>query len=154
MLLAAAGHAAQQVESLLGAALQSGALRALLLPALPQTEYDHLLWSSDLNFVRGEDSFVRAQWAGKPFVWQIYPQTDGADAVKLQAFLDRFLPAANATLATRIRETWAAWNAGAASWPAEPDADAWRRHCMSWRDTLARQPDMASQLIGFAAERR
>ena len=154
LLLAAAGHAAQQVESLLGAPLQSGALRALLLPALPQTEYDHLLWSSDLNFVRGEDSFVRAQWAGKPFVWQIYPQADGADAVKLQAFLDRFLAPADAPLATRIRETWAAWNAGAASWPAEPDADAWRRHCMNWRDTLAPQPDMASQLIGFAAERR
>ena len=154
LLLATAGHAVRQVESLLGASSRRGALRVHRLPALPQTDYDHLLWSCDLNFVRGEDSFVRAQWAGKPFVWQIYPQADGADAVKLQAFLDRFLAPADAPLATRIRETWAAWNAGAVPWPAEPEVAALQRHCTNWRDTLARQPDLASQLIGFAAERR
>ena len=158
LLLATAGHAARQVENLLGASLQRGTLRAHLLQALPQPDYDHLLWSSDLNFVRGEDSFVRAQWAAKPFVWQIYPQADGADGVKLQAFLDRFLAHAGAELAGRVRETWAAWNAGAragaVAWPAEPDAAAWQSQCMNWRDALERQSDLASQLIGFAAERR
>ena len=64
------------------------------LPWLPQPDYDHLLWACDLNFVRGEDSFVRAQWAGRPFVWQIYPQHDGAHAAKLDAFLDRCLAGA------------------------------------------------------------
>ncbi|MBA2674559.1 elongation factor P maturation arginine rhamnosyltransferase EarP, partial [Ramlibacter sp.] len=58
------------------------------LPLMPQPEYDHLLWSCDLNFVRGEDSLVRALWAGRPFVWQIYPQDDGAHHAKLDAFLD------------------------------------------------------------------
>ena len=154
LLLATAGHAARQVEQGLGPSLQRGGLRAVLLPHLPQTDYEHLLWASDLNFVRGEDSFVRAQWAGKPFVWQIYPQADGAHMVKLQAFFDRFFQSASAPLATRIRETWAAWNAGAVLWPAEPEAAAWQRHCTNWRDTLARQPDLASQLIGFAAESR
>ena len=27
-----------------------------------------------VNFVRGEDSFVRAQWAARPFAWHVYPQ--------------------------------------------------------------------------------
>jgi uncharacterized repeat protein (TIGR03837 family) len=154
LLLATAGHAARQIEHLLGASLQRGALRALVLPALPQTDYDHLLWASDLNFVRGEDSFVRAQWAGQPFVWQIYPQADGADALKLQAFLARFLEAADPSLAVCIRQAWAAWNGAALPWPTEPDTAAWQRHCLNWRDALARQSDLASQLIGFAAESR
>ena len=34
------------------------------LPWLTQPDYDRLLWSADLNFVRGEDSLVRAIWAG------------------------------------------------------------------------------------------
>ena len=58
------------------------------LPALTQIDYDHLLWACDLNFVRGEDSLVRALWAGRPFIWHIYPQDDGAHAAKLEAFLD------------------------------------------------------------------
>ena len=50
----------------------------MLLDWLPQAEFDRLLWSADLNIVRGEDSLVRALWAGAPFVWQLYPQHDGA----------------------------------------------------------------------------
>ncbi|MEQ1682889.1 MAG: elongation factor P maturation arginine rhamnosyltransferase EarP [Burkholderiaceae bacterium] len=154
LLLATVGHATRQVEHLLGPSLQRGALRAAPLPALAQTDYDHLLWASDFNFVRGEDSFVRAQWAGKPFVWQIYPQPDGADAVKLQAFLDRFLETADTAFASKLRADWAAWNGGALLWPPEPDTAAWQRHCLNWRDALARQSDLASQVIGFAAESR
>ena len=154
LLLATTGHAARQVEQLLGPSLQRGALRAVMLPAFSQTDYDHLLWASDLNFVRGEDSFVRAQWAAKPFVWQIYPQDDGADAVKLQAFLGRFMHTADTALSSSIRQTWAAWNGGGMPWPTEPEAAAWQRHCLAWRDTLALHSDLASQLIGFAAQTR
>jgi uncharacterized repeat protein (TIGR03837 family) len=78
------------------AALTLGALSAHPLPFLPQPRYDELLWFCDLNFVRGEDSFVRAQWAGKPFVWQIYPQDEAAHRIKLDAFLARFLTAGKA----------------------------------------------------------
>ena len=63
-------------------------LSILYLPLLTQLQFDELLWACDLNFVRGEDSLVRAIWAGKPFVWQIYPQDDGAHHAKLNAFLD------------------------------------------------------------------
>ena len=58
------------------------------LPMLNQQQFDELLWACDLNFVRGEDSLVRALWAGKAFVWQIYPQQDAAHHAKLEAFLD------------------------------------------------------------------
>src|SRR5207245_2065289 len=57
-----------------GATATRDALTVRVLPYIPQPDYDKLLWACDLNFVRGEDSFVRAQWAGKPFIWHIYPQ--------------------------------------------------------------------------------
>ena len=61
LVLATFGAAQRQVAQHLGASLARGRLRALALPALSQADYDHLLWASDLNFVRGEDSWVRAQ---------------------------------------------------------------------------------------------
>jgi uncharacterized repeat protein (TIGR03837 family) len=57
---------------------------------MPQAQYDLLLRGCDLNFVRGEDSLVRALWAGRAFVWQIYPQADGAHAAKLDACVEWF----------------------------------------------------------------
>ena len=68
---------------------QYGQLRMERVPFLPQTEYDKILWTADLNFVRGEDSIVRAIWAGKPLIWQIYPQTENTHLEKLQAWLAR-----------------------------------------------------------------
>ncbi|MGC8159995.1 elongation factor P maturation arginine rhamnosyltransferase EarP, partial [Salmonella enterica] len=59
------------VEAFLGAPAHAGtvatqdALTVRVLPFVAQTDYDRLLWSCDLNFVRGEDSFARAQWAGR-----------------------------------------------------------------------------------------
>ena len=123
-------------------------VRCHSLPYLSQPDYDRLLWSCDLNFVRGEDSFVRAQWAGKPFVWQIYPQDDGAHAAKLDAFLDRFPPVPG------LRALWHAWN-GLAPWPAkgpDPLSAAWKTPCLRWREELLAQPDLATQLVGFASE--
>ena len=148
LLLATAGHAARQVTALLGPTLRHGALRAIELPALTQRDYDHLLWCADLNFVRGEDSFVRAQWAGKPFVWHIYPQHDGVHLAKLDAFLGCF------GAGPELRAFWHAWNAGAATLPKLPAHAPWRRQCEIWRDSLRVQPDLSTQLLGFAAETR
>ena len=58
------------------------------LPYTDQNGFDEMLWACDLNFVRGEDSLVRALWAGQPFIWQIYPQDDDAHHAKLEAFLN------------------------------------------------------------------
>ena len=153
-LLVTPGHAMRQVRELLGPSLRRGALRAVPLPALTQREYDELLWACDLNFVRGEDSFVRAQWAGKPFVWQIYPQSDGAHLTKLEAYLDRFLAGAEPGFAARLRDVFHAWNAGATRWPELSAPSAWRAHCTRWHDDLRAQSDLTTRLLGFVAETR
>ena len=70
-----------------GETARRGALELTALPFVPQPDYDRLLGACDLNFVRGEDSFVRAQWARRPFVWQAYSQADGAHWPKIDAFL-------------------------------------------------------------------
>ena len=84
-LLVTAGRASRALPP--GPA-QRGALSITWLPYLTQADFDHLLWACDLNFVRGEDSLVRALWAGAPFVWQIYVQDDDAHHSKLDAMLD------------------------------------------------------------------
>ena len=138
LLLVCPGAVQQRVQA-------RGALRWHALPYFSQEEFDHLLWSCDLNFVRGEDSFVRAQWAGKPFVWQIYPQDDGAHGPKLEAFM------ALAKLPEDVRAVWRAWN-GLADWPDEwPDQAAARTHALQWRAHLAMQPDLTAQLLELAA---
>ncbi|MDH5540326.1 MAG: elongation factor P maturation arginine rhamnosyltransferase EarP, partial [Rhizobacter sp.] len=120
LLFVTPGHAARQVQTQLGNSSARSGLRALMLPRMTQHDFDHLLWACDLNFVRGEDSFVRAQWAGRPFVWQVYPQDDGAHVDKLNAFLDRHLRSAAPALATPLRRLWAAWNGLAEFEPGLP----------------------------------
>lgn len=60
------------------------------LPFLTQEDFDCLLWACDLNFVRGEDSWIRAIWAAKPFIWQPYIQTENTHFLKLKAFIDLY----------------------------------------------------------------
>ncbi|CAN5256417.1 elongation factor P maturation arginine rhamnosyltransferase EarP [soil metagenome] len=156
LLLATDGHAARQVKALLGPTLRRGLLRAIALPQLTQIEYDHLLWAGDLNFVRGEDSFVRAQWAGAPFVWQIYPQDDGAHLAKLEAFM-RLQAAAigDAHITGPVHALWRAWNGAAGLAPIElPPRAAWERWSPHWRDALLVQPDLVTSLRRFADEKR
>ena len=71
-----------------GDRIQRGPVTLHVLPFLPQAQFDRLLWLCDILFVRGEDSLVRALWAGKPFIWQIYPTDDQAHWEKLDALLD------------------------------------------------------------------
>ncbi len=138
-------------------ALKQGALSTHPLPFLPQTRYDELLWACDLNFVRGEDSFVRAQWAGKPFVWQIYPQADDVHRIKLDAFLHRYMRKVGAdnTAIDAITTFWHAWNgAGALNWPAFAAAlPALTRATLRWPAALARQTNLASNLVQFCLDR-
>jgi uncharacterized repeat protein (TIGR03837 family) len=129
-------------------------VRAVALSWLSQADYDHLLWSCDLNLVRGEDSLVRALWAGAPFLWQAYRQVDGAHASKLTAFLGGLLTDAPPGLAASVTASMLAWN-GLQSWPAAwPDSKAWQAQCLHWRAGLAQQTDLLTQLRGFVAARR
>lgn len=158
LLLVTPGAAASEVDAALGAMQSGGALHSVKLPYLSQADYDRLLWSCDLNFVRGEDSFVRAQWAGRPFVWQAYAQSGDVHRTKVDAFLDRFLAAADSGLALSLRRLFAAWNGAsgaslsdAAILPAEP---AWTALCVAWRDSLCAQPDLVTQLLRHVARSR
>lgn len=159
LLLLAPGAAADHAVATLGPALRRGALRAVRLPLLAQPDFDRLLWSCQLNLVRGEDSLVRAFWAGAPFVWQLYVQDDNAHAAKLAAFLDRFLVGASPALAAALRALFARWNGTGAGTLAPPLADAtlraaWLGHCARWRDTLAAQDDLVSRLVRFVESKR
>jgi uncharacterized repeat protein (TIGR03837 family) len=104
--------------------LRRGALEVRVLPFLPQVRYDELLWASDCNFVRGEDSFVRAQWAARPFAWHVYPQTGGTHRRKLEAFLSLY----GEGLSARAREAsgnfMRAWNQ--CDVPGVTSGSAWR----------------------------
>lgn len=137
-----------------GKCLRQGALSAVMLPFLETADYDRLLWTCDLNFVRGEDSFVRAQWAARPFVWHIYAQDQDAHHDKLDAFLARYLSDLDEDSAAATRDFWRAWNAR-----GEP-AGAWRRfaahlpqlaaHARHWADIQAARPDLVSTLVQFS----
>jgi uncharacterized repeat protein (TIGR03837 family) len=132
-----------------------GTLTLVGVPFLAQPEYDKLLWACDLNFVRGEDSFVRAQWAAKPFVWHIYPQSDAVHRVKLEAFIAHYCQGAPAPLAQALAAFWRAWNTAdgeiAAAWPlfaaALPQLADHARH---WAARRAMHPDLATQLVKFS----
>lgn len=155
LVLAAAGASQAAVMQAL-ATTRRPRLRAAALPLLPQPQFDRLLWCADFACVRGEDSVLRALWAGVPFLWHIYPQHDGAHAAKLEAFMDRMLDGADAPLAAAVRRLWRAWN-GLGDWPAAgplPDMTGWRAQVQRWRDALAAQPDLVSRLLEFVAQRR
>ena len=141
------GRAAQAVAAL---AEQPASLDPL--PALTQHDFDHLLWACDLNFVRGEDSLVRALWAGQPFVWHIYPQHDNAHHAKLDAFLDWLDAPAS------LRRFHHQWNgmapSGATIWPGWAVVDGWRECVQVARARLLAQDDLSSQLIEFVVKKR
>lgn len=136
---------------------QLGLVRVEPIPFLAQDDYDALLRRCAINFVRGEDSFVRAQWAGRPFVWQIYRQDDDAHRVKLDAFLDRHCAGLAEPAAAALRALFLAWNTGADCTAAWADFlghhDEIAQHAAAWNAALRTQPDLATNLVKFCAAR-
>ena len=132
-----------------------GSLRVLPIPFVPQTRFDELLWCCDLNFVRGEDSLVRALWARTPLVWQIYRQADDAHLDKLDAWLDRACwpePARALTLAWNRRDDEGVRRA--LTQALAPDAwRAWRSRCDDWSRELSDRPDLVHDLLDFCQNR-
>ena len=142
-------HAGQQITR--------GRLTIAGLPFLEQDDFDRLLWCCDVNFVRGEDSFVRAQWAAQAFVWQPYPQAEDAHRLKLDAFLDRYAVALDSAATTALRAMASAWNdrgdAGSA-WRAFAGVrSGLAAHTDAWAARLAAMPDLATTLVKFCADR-
>ena len=124
------------------------------IPFVSQPEYDQLLWMADLNFVRGEDSVVRALWAGKPLVWQIYPQTEGTHLIKLDAWLKiSHLPADIQALLRHWNADNAAANLSTGFEQAlQPKIFAqWSRDALALSHSLAQDTDFAQALHDFCA---
>ncbi|SPB18771.1 hypothetical protein NOV72_05977 [Caballeronia novacaledonica] len=139
-----------------GTSARAGALRAHALGFVEQPRFDELLWAADINFVRGEDSFVRAQWAQKPFVWHIYPQADDAHLPKLDAALAHYTRTLDPSARDAVARFWHAWNgAGVPDW-----AGFWRHReklekCAArWAKELAGVGDLAGNLAAHVASRR
>jgi len=138
-----------------GDTLQHDSLSVQILPFLAQEKYDQLLWACDCNFVRGEDSFVRAQWAARPMVWQAYPQQDGTHFAKLDTFLDLYCTGLDENAAVAVRALHQEWNS-----QKKPCWDtfwqhrtALQAHAATWAARLAAQPDLASKLVIFCQNR-
>ncbi len=143
-LLVTAGRAHAATRSLLHQRGNIGLLTVTWLDPLSQVDYDHLLWACDLNFVRGEDSLVRALWAAKPFVWNIYPQTDEAHHTKLDAFLETLQAPPS------LRQFHHVWN-GVSSDPLPAlDLGSWGDAALAARRRLLQLPDLAHLLLQFA----
>jgi uncharacterized repeat protein (TIGR03837 family) len=150
-------------EGKAGEVATRGALTLRVLPFVPQPDYDKLLWACDLNFVRGEDSFVRAQWADKPFIWHIYPQEENLHHKKLRAFLQRYaaglpaladfslywngVPARQQTggAPTLLPTLWAGLAA---------ERGAAVVHAAGWHQQMLANGDLATNMLSFAGTLR
>jgi len=136
-----------------------GRLTLTVAKYVDQDAFDRRLWACDLNFVRGEDSLVRAVWAGQPLVWHIYPQAENVHLMKLDALLTRYEAGVDEAAAHAQRAFWQAWNSGhvdamSAAWPALRAAlPHLRARGHAWTLRLARQTDLAKGLVNFCENR-
>ena len=159
LLATAPGAATGATRAALAARPAGHDVRQHALPWLAHDDFDRLLWSADLNFVRGEDSWIRAHWAGKPFVWQAYAQDDGAHAAKVESFLGRALRGADPAGAQPLRAWTTAWNAAS---PATAELPHWTpetlaaagRTTLAWRAALLDSTDLVTRLLAFVHGKR
>lgn len=132
-----------------------GNLSVQVLPFVAQEHYDELLWACDINFVRGEDSFVRAQWAGRPCIWHIYPQHDGVHMQKLRAFMARYCAGMPADAVQALQNLWKWWNGEPGLLSGWNDFVAFRsmlaQHAQAWAITLSGN-NLALNLLDFFRE--
>ncbi len=126
-------------------------LHVQILPFLSQADYDGLLRGCDINFVRGEDSWVRAIWAGKPFIWQPYFQAENTHITKLNTFLDVFYADFDAKQV--VCEAHSAWVLGQLSnevWQSYLDnLSAINAFTCQHSKQLAKLDDLAAKLVIF-----
>ncbi|QFU22924.1 elongation factor P maturation arginine rhamnosyltransferase EarP [Shewanella eurypsychrophilus] len=132
-----------------------GALTIHILPMTDQDTYDRLLWSCDFNIVRGEDSFIRAQWAMRPFIWHIYAQENDIHLDKLSAFTQRYCK----HLEQQTAKTWTALNVAFNQDDAESTASKWQEmdysatemqsHIKNWPVDAINDADLATRLVQF-----
>ena len=127
-------------------------LTLVRIPFVDQDLYDAVLAHCDFNIVRGEDSFVRAQWAGRPLLWAAYLQDADAHHAKVDAWLARCaMPPPWAALnrwfngMSDIEDVAALWAAADAGFGDATDCAA------RWHDRLEALPSLELALADFAS---
>lgn len=138
-----------RTEIKVGDTLNKQKLSLTVLPFLTQDEYDQLLWCCDLNFVRGEDSWIRALWSAQPFIWQTYPQDEKHHLKKLDAFLKKYEIKQNDVL-SELHHAWLdaeitpkLWNKLMSALPAL------KQHAAMQTQKFEQQADLAAKLVIF-----
>jgi uncharacterized repeat protein (TIGR03837 family) len=142
----------------IGTGIELGRLTIRAIPFLELDQYDRLLWACDVNFVRGEDSLVRAQLAARPLVWQAYPQGERAHLRKTSAFLERYASALDPAVRLIYCAFTEAWNNGSADacrhWPAlHSRRSTLAAHARDWAGRLAGGGNLAIKLAKFCEDR-
>lgn len=145
-----------------GSIFQTASVRLVKIPFVPQSGFDRLLHLSDGLIVRGEDSFVRAQFAAKPFFWHIYPQEENVHIGKLHAFWHKacaHYPEAVRTAHQALSDelngaTELTAGQRLAAWQTLQQAAApWQQACTDWKNGLFRQPSAVEKLAKFTEHR-
>jgi uncharacterized repeat protein (TIGR03837 family) len=124
---------------------------------VPQSTFDSMLAGNDLNWIRGEDSFVRAQLAGVPVLWHIYPQADAAHMIKLEAWMARYCDGLSNEAAAAFRHLHRLLNNDAAIPTDEQFRKAWlayvaqlpqlKARAKAWKSYLCNLPQLAAGLV-------
>ena len=146
----------QRIEP--GSCLKLGGLTIAAIPFLDLEHYDRLLWACDVNFVRGEDSFLRAQLAARPLVWQAYPQEESSHLRKTSAFLERYASALDSAAGPVFCAFTQAWNRESTDvgrhWAAlRSHRKALSTHARCWAGKLAASGSLAIKLAEFCEDR-
>lgn len=130
-----------------------GSLTVQVIAFVRQEQYDRLLWCCDFNAVRGEDSFVRAQWAGRPLLWHIYRQDEDIHLDKLDAFLELYTAGLSPAARDALIALWQAWNTeGEMAQPWKMLLEHWpevSQHAETWCLEQGLQADLATALVKF-----
>ena len=138
-----------RTEIKVGDTLNKKELKLTVLPFLTQDEYDQLLWCCDLNFVRGEDSWIRALWSAQPFIWQTYPQDEKLHLKKLGAFLDEYEVKQNDVL-SQFHHAWLDTEITPKLWSNLTTAlPALKQHAEFQTQKFEQQADLAAKLVFF-----
>lgn len=145
-----------------GSVFQTASVKLVKIPFIPQSDFDRLLHLSDGLIIRGEDSFVRAQFAAKPFFWHIYPQEESVHIDKLHAFWHKayadypqniqiahqsLSDELNGATALTAEQRLAAWQT------LQQFAHLWQQSAADWKNRLFRQPSAIEKLAKFIEHR-
>ena len=152
-ILAAPGKASETLKKALDQAKASH-VRFVEAPMVPQDVFDDVLLACDAALIRGEDSVLRAQLAGVPMIWTLYPQTENTHLTKLAAFAELYTQA----LPETARKPWLDLEAFVNNGAVTPGAwTAWR-DCLQeltlgaaqWKQTLFALPTLAQSISKLA----